>query len=483
MTARRPDRHGESTGSAVRFLLAAFLCMSAVACSLAWTAAPAHAQDDGLTSSYITPFPEGDVYQLRVVGDSLASGLHSLISETMANDGRVQVNQKRWTLNSLTRADYREEIRDLRRDLESEKAHVAVIMVGAWDTQSIRLANGNRAAVGTDAWRQEYTRRVDELIKSLKAIKVAIYWVGLPTMRRTNSNEAAQVMNEAVRERAYLSGVRFIDSYASFTGDQGGYSDYGPDLSGKVRLLRDRDGIHLSYAGYQKLAHFVERELKRDLTQAKAERSIPLAGSEAEQARINPEKSEAAGEEQLVGWRASIAAAKRKAAASGDNPQTVPGGLFNHSGRHEQKADNGRINLKTIDPTGREQIIALDIVRPAIPASVVALVTRKQSPDRLNAMGDTLVDQIAGGLNIMSSVTPPNEALGGGLRKLSPAQTPFFRVLVKGERLQSQPGRADDFVWPRPKPPPLPRAVKSAPADRNDGGIPLPGISPFRPRA
>jgi hypothetical protein len=38
--------------------------------------------------------------------------------------------------------------------------------------------------------------------------------------------------------------------------------------------------------GYEKVAHYVSREIKRDLTQAKSARNIPLAGAEAEQAAI-----------------------------------------------------------------------------------------------------------------------------------------------------------------------------------------------------
>jgi len=454
-------------------------------CCLAAFALPASAQDQGLDGgSYITPFPEGDVYNMRVVGDSLASGLHGVLMTTIGRDGRVKLNRSRWTLNGLTRAGWRQEIRDLKRDLLGENAHVAVIMVGAWDTRSMRDSSGRRIATGTDEWRQEYTRRIDRMMKALKDTKVAVYWVGLPSMRRWKNNAAVQVMNDAVRERAYLNGLRFIDAFPSFASPEGGYTAYGPDLSGKVRLLRERDGIHLTFAGNQKLAHFVEREIKRDLTQAKAERAIPLAGSEAEQARIAARTAAGETGDAITGWQNSVDKAKPDGEGSQQPRTIVPGGLFMNATGQEQKADNGRVNLKTIDPAGREQIIALDIVRPAIPASVVSLVTRKQSPDRLNTMGDTLVDQIAGGLNIMSSVTPPNDALGGSRRKLSPAQTPFFRVLVKGERLAPRVGRADDFSWPRPEPPPMPRVRKrDETGGEGEGGIPLPGISPFRPRA
>ena len=59
--------------------------------------------------------------------------------------------------------------------------------------------------------------------------------------------------------------------------------------------------------------------------------------------------------------------------------------------------------------------------------------------------GDLLVDRIAGGLTLISSITPSD---GKDRGKLSPTQAPYFRLLVKGERLQPKPGRADDVTWP-----------------------------------
>lgn len=55
----------------------------------------------GAGASYITPFPEGDTYQIRVVGDTLAEGLLGAMvnSDTLAREARVNVNRKLWTLS------------------------------------------------------------------------------------------------------------------------------------------------------------------------------------------------------------------------------------------------------------------------------------------------------------------------------------------------------------------------------------------------
>ena len=106
-------------------------------------------------------------------------------------------------------------------------------------------------------------------------------------MRRYEVNDPAQMMNDIVRDKTYLNGIKFIDIQAHFADEAGNYAAYGPDITGKQRLLREADGVLFTPAGNRKLALFVEQEIKRDLTQAKNERAIPLAGNEAEQKRIS----------------------------------------------------------------------------------------------------------------------------------------------------------------------------------------------------
>jgi hypothetical protein len=62
-----------------------------------------------------------------------------------------------------------------------------------------------------------------------------------------------------------------------------------------------------------------------------------------------------------------------------------------------------------------------------------------------------VADDIGGGLVVLSSITPASS--GSGLnRRQAPSQAPYYHVLIKGERLQPKPGRADDFGWPRVEP-------------------------------
>jgi uncharacterized protein len=416
------------------------------------------AQEDGQASSYITPFPENDRYRMQVVGDSLAEGLLSGLFEAFGSDARIQLQRRPRALTGLVRAEAEEEIKALAESLAREPTHIAVVMVGLYDRLPFRQHGVGRMLMGSQEWRAEYGRRVDRVMKLLKGRGAAVYWVGLPVVRRFEWNDAVQMINEIIRERAYLNGLKFIDVYDGFVDESGAYSAYGPDLTGKMRLLREADGVHFAAAGNRKLAHFVEREIKRDLTQAKNERNIPLAGSEAEQRRISPVKPQAAAPPKGASSNGNAVNGAKNAAMGSAPALPVAGSV-------EQKADNSKITLKTIGRSGQEETVAMDILRPAIPASVIALVTRKESADRASQFGDTVSDEIPGGLLLLSTISSGTEGGSAGQRRReSPTQTAYFKVLVKGERLMPKPGRADDFRWPRP--------------DAIAGGVNQPGRAP-----
>ncbi|WP_072397073.1 DUF459 domain-containing protein [Hyphomicrobium sp. CS1GBMeth3] len=421
------------------------LSLVALFAALAVATGQAAAQDDPGGTSFITPFPPNDTYNVVIIGDDLAEGLLAGAREIFQKDARVIIRPMPLSIGGLMRRDYDQKLVEIEEDLKSNPAQIAILMMGAWDRVSVRdSANGKRLMVGTEGWRREYAARSDRLLKMLRRRNAATYWIGLPGVRRYDANEDVQMMNNILRERVYLNGAKYVDTYAAFADENGGWSRYGPDVTGKIRLLRAGDGVYFTWEGNRKLAYFVDRELRRDLTQARADRSIPLDGDDSEQAKINPDRVKltdpTAGSADSQRTPEASTARIRKAEASG------PG---------DQKADNSRINLRIVSENGRQEVVPLDIVRPAIPASVVALVTRRESPDRPSQLGEAVLDQIPGGLTVMSTVSLATAAgQAGGRRRLSPSQSPYFRVLFKGERLPPKPGRADDASWPRPAPPP-----------------------------
>ena len=390
----------------------------------------ARAQGSTTDTSYITPFPENDTYRLEVWGDILAEGLLNGLVDQLADEPRIAVQRRHRPMQSLMRPTFDDDISELVSDISRSNAHIIVVLTGLNDRVPLRLPNGRRAAVGSEPWQEEYGRRIDRLMRAFKAQRIAVYWVGLPIMRRPDVSEEAQAVNEILRERASVAGLKMIDVQAATADESGNYNAYGPDITGTMRLLRQGDGITFTPAGNRKLAHFVERELKRDLVQARAQRSIPLAGSEAEQRLIRPVRSSPS-----TTARTSTAAGVKPGAAAPTRPaaSTTDG---------ELKADNSRVTLPDSAESG-----AIDLPRPAIPGSLMALLARRAASDRSNQPGEALVREIPGGLTLSRTISTV-AAPGAPQRRALPSQTPFFRVLVKGERLEPKAGRADDIGWP-----------------------------------
>ena len=438
--------------------IAVGMLSASLAAALAQTGPPTYAQAPQAVAAQATadaglaaPFPDVEVYRVQVYGDSLADGLIGGLSEALAGEPRVQLQRRNRSLQGLLRGDPDEEARQVEAEIGREPPHIAVIMLGINDRLPFRLTTtGQRINVGQDMWRAEYGRRIDRLTRIFRRKAIAVYWVGLPIMRRQDITDDMQMMGGVMRERALVNNARFIDVLTTFAEADGSYSAYGPDVAGKSRLLREQDGIHFTQAGYRKLAHFVERELRRDIAQARQERAVPLAGSEEEQRRIRPVKAAAVPGAAPPGKGGPAP----RPLAPGERTASRP---VDGSAR-DVRPDNSRVVLK--GDGGSE--VALEILRPAIPASVVALVTRRESADRASQVGDPVMTEIPGGLTIVSTVTPSGEAQPGDRRRQSSTSSLYFRVLVKGERLEPRPGRSDHFPWPReevlpPAPPPPPR--------------------------
>lgn len=448
-------------------------------------ATPARAQT-GHSGSFLDPFPEGDRYRVQIWGDDMAQGLLDGIADQIADEPRLDLDKKQRWLAGLLRADIDQEMKSIDQALAQSSPHIVVVILGAGDRLGLRRSNGRRIAVGSEDWQAEYSRRLDLVMRTLRKRGIGVFWVGLPIMRRQDVNEAAEIINELIRGRALANGVRYIDVFASFADTDGEYSSHGPDLAGKTRLLRDQDGIHFTGTGYRKLGYFVERELKRAAAQAWEERAIPLAGSEAEQARVRPAPTVKL---------APFAASGQKAVAKGigiGRPLSA-----------DKSADGDGLKAETSQITLRgagEQATTIEILRPAVPASVVSLLTRRESADKPTHVGESVMTEILGGLTVVSSVTPVGES---ATRQRSGVDqtTPLYRVLQRGESMPPKPGRADDMPWPRQEPVLDPRlsqalgeqlpasaidtgsvAVKTKPAKSDGPPLPRRPSASFAPR-
>ena len=414
--------------SRARALLLGALLLGASAFSLALLSiAPALAQNaTAFQRSYISPFPDGDRHRMVVLGGSLGDGLWSGLYRAFEPDPTVEVIKRSKASTGLVRPDRYDWNAALDEILKDETYQIAVVMFGTNDAQSIRK-DKEVLKPGTDAWREAYGERVEAFIKKLRAANVAVYWVGLPVMRAPRASGNAELMNEIFREKAFINGAKYVETWSAFTDQSGRYSAYGPDMQGQVRRLRANDGVHFTMRGYLKLAHFVEKELRRDLSLAKLERNIPLAGNEEEQSRvIGKSKSKPATPARPVRPAADSAAANAAAAS-------VPDQATAQAAAQQQISQVGGVNI--IRPAISEP--ALEAARIPSPRGAASSL-----PDNETVAGDLEIGLTA--LATISSVSGANSTRP----RLPLTQRPYYKVLIQGEQLEPKAGRSDDFTWP-----------------------------------
>ncbi|MEM7191659.1 MAG: hypothetical protein AAF405_02120 [Pseudomonadota bacterium] len=366
----------------------------------------AAAQDSLSYGTYITPFPNGDRYRVVVLGDAMGEGLWSGLYRSFEEDPSVDVLQqsKKWTgFTDPKRYDWTAQVDPI---LSKGNYHVAVVMFGLGENKAIRK-DGKLLQVGTDEWREAYGERVEAFIRKLRDRGLGVYWVGLPIMRSASQRAAAERLNDIFREKTFVNGAKFIDTWKDFSDENGQYTLVGLDASGRRQTMRSGD--NLTSRGNLKLAGIVNKELRKDIDLAKKERDIPLAGNPDEQAKV--------------------------ALGLAPAPSSSSSGSGGSSGSGE-------------DALRKDQVGDVSVFRPegeaTAPLADASAAAAEASPDPQG-----ITSELPGGYTAISSISPVSDVtLSSSRPQLPLAQRPYYRVLVRGQQLEPKSGRADDFAWP-----------------------------------
>jgi len=203
--------------------------------------------------------------QLRigVFGDSMADGLYAGLYRDLHDQPNVSVSKFSQVSTGLSRYDYVDIQAKTRGQLDEQPVDVAVVLFGTNDAQGIEL-DGTVHAFGTEGWKAAYAKRVTDLVTLLRSRDVAVYWVGLPRMKRESFDGRMALINGVVSERMRALGVPYIETTALTSNAEGGYEAYLPNDAGRRTLMRANDGIHMSMAGYLRMSAPVAERLKRD---------------------------------------------------------------------------------------------------------------------------------------------------------------------------------------------------------------------------
>jgi hypothetical protein len=190
---------------------------------------------------------DDDPVRILVAGDSLMGFIGpALVNEL---DGYPVAVTEDWKVSTgLARPDVLNWPAQLQADMAQYDPEVVILGFGGNDMQDMDTENG-RVALGTEAWKTEYQRRVAQVLNAVEAPHRTVYWIGLPVTTRDNIEQAAPIQAEAVRaEISARPWAHYVDTRPILSPD-GTYTMYLVDPDGTEVKVREGDGVHPNLAG------------------------------------------------------------------------------------------------------------------------------------------------------------------------------------------------------------------------------------------
>jgi hypothetical protein len=228
----------------------------------------------------VKPTP-GQPVVIGVFGDSMGDGLWAGLYRQLHDDKGYQVIRFSQASTGLARYDYIDIQKQTEKQLQGRRLDVAIVLFGANDEQGI-ISGGQVLPFASDGWKRVYGQRIDDLTGLLREHGAAVYWVGLPRMKRPDYDRRAGVLNALYAERAQALGMPFLDLVPATVNDKGEYEAYlVPAGDDRPRLMRAKDGIHMTMAGYLRIAQPVTDRLRGDVEAALAAAGAPASGVSA----------------------------------------------------------------------------------------------------------------------------------------------------------------------------------------------------------
>jgi uncharacterized protein len=201
--------------------------------------------------------------KILVVGDFFAGNIGSELETTFEASPGVAVVTRSDGSSGLVRDDHYDWLAELPGIIDEVKPAIVVVMLGANDRQ--QMTSGAREKFRSDAWFEEYRRRVSEVARMVSSSEVPLLWVGLPAFQSASMTADAITLNAIYRARAEEVGGEFVDIWDGFVDEEGKFVLTGSDVNGQQVRLRSADGITFTRAGRTKLAFYVERLARRHL--------------------------------------------------------------------------------------------------------------------------------------------------------------------------------------------------------------------------
>lgn len=219
---------------------------------------------DGATPGVLRTPTRTKPLRVWVGGDSMTQVFGRALVDDMRDTGLMKATLDYRISTGLSRPDFFDWPRHLRYEVDKLEPEAIVIMFGANDGQDVEY-RGRVLKFGTPAWDRLYHERVGEAMDiAMNGGFTKVYWVGQPIVRSDDFDGVLSRMNGIyAAEAAERPQLTYIPTRDLFADKDGKYADYLRD-GGKLTLMRQEDGIHLSLAGGDRLSAHILDIVERD---------------------------------------------------------------------------------------------------------------------------------------------------------------------------------------------------------------------------
>jgi hypothetical protein len=221
--------------------------------------------------------------RMAVIGDSMAVDLANALERFYAEDPNIIIDGMGVGSSGFVRDDFFDWNATIRDAVVQDRFDIAVVIIGVNDRQALRV-NGQNANSLTEEWISAYSARLSDALNTMRAAGIPVIWVGMPPMQQPSYSAAISQISGVQRLAAFSGGAEFVDIFERYADEAGNYTSSGPDLNGNIVTMRKSDGIHLSSAGADKLAFYVNQAVRLYYRGGSVSIEIadPLAGTDAQ---------------------------------------------------------------------------------------------------------------------------------------------------------------------------------------------------------
>ncbi|MBI4932618.1 MAG: DUF459 domain-containing protein [Actinobacteria bacterium] len=216
-----------------------------------------------------------DPAEVLILGDSDAGAFGPYLKTLLDQTGIASTELEYKTSSGLARPDFFDWPAFMREIVPQANPDIVVVTFGGNDAQGLRnldlsWAVGHNPGEGQDDtdWKAEYGARVGAAMDYLTEGTRTLVWVGVPNASDPALTARLAVQDEVVRAEAAkrTDKVVFVDTWARFSGRNGGWAEYVIDpRDGEGKDVRADDGFHLNVNGAEILALDIAEAVKTDM--------------------------------------------------------------------------------------------------------------------------------------------------------------------------------------------------------------------------